>query len=245
MTLSTAALPDSDGTDTTGSGQSIYPLQSRPPHQRIAPALERPEAELQPSANASQDVSPFTFTETFRGYNPGGFDDSTVTTSRIEWGSGPYGSSGGPPLRSLTMSQISRRPAQKDHPFGSTIASETMDPFSQLSIADAGPIHCGRHRSPEHLIEAAEALEERASWLRQLAHRSQTIDSTHYGVQQHVPPLQQVVQPSNPNQLAFGALLTSVAEMPYQFDPTTIFHPDGTLRTGITPTGEYQTWDMD
>ncbi|KAK3616472.1 hypothetical protein LTR56_025940 [Elasticomyces elasticus] len=208
-------------------GPSIYPLPSRPPHQRIAPASERSEAELQPSANASQDVSPFAFTETFRGYNPGGFDDSTVTTGFSEWGSVPHDSSGGPPLRSFTMSQISRRPAREDYPFGSTVTSETMDTFSQLSTADAGPIHSRRRISSEHLIEAAEALEERASSPRQLARRSQAIDSTHYGVQQHVPPPQQMVQPSNPNQLAFGALLTSVAEMPYQFDPTTIFHPEG------------------
>ncbi|KAK3616556.1 hypothetical protein LTR56_025886 [Elasticomyces elasticus] len=143
------------------------------------------------------------------------------------------------------MSQISRRPAQEDQLIGSTVTSETMDTFSQLSTADAGLIHSRWRISSEHLIEAAEALEERASWLRQLARRSQTIDSTHYGVQQHVPPPQQMVQPSNPNQLAFGARLTSVAEALQQSDATTIFHSDGTLRTGITPTGEYQTWDMD
>ncbi|KAK5733345.1 hypothetical protein LTS12_026967, partial [Elasticomyces elasticus] len=237
---STAASPDTDGTDTTGSGQSIYPLPLRPPHQRIAPASERSKAELQTSANASQDVSPFAFTETFRGYNPGRFDDSTVTTGRSEWGSVPHGGSGTPPLRSVTMSQISRRPAQEDHPFG-TVTSETMDTFSQLSTADARPIQSRWRRSPEHLIEAAEALEERASSLRELARRIQSIDSTHHGVQQHVPPPQQMVQPSSPSRLAFGALLTAVAEMSYQFEPTTIFRSDGTLRTGITPTGKYQT----
>ncbi|KAK3622745.1 hypothetical protein LTR22_024679 [Elasticomyces elasticus] len=101
-----------------------------------------------------------------------------------------------------------------------------MDTFGQLSTADTGPIHSRWRTSSEHLIEAAEALEERASSIRQLARRSQTIGSTRDNVQQHVPPPQQMVQPSKPNQLALGALLTSVAEMPHQFDPTTIFHSD-------------------
>ncbi|KAK4888994.1 hypothetical protein LTR27_012170 [Elasticomyces elasticus] len=113
-----------------------------------------------------------------------------------------------------------------------------METSSQVSVADLG--------SPKHLIQEAEALEEKASSLRQLAHRRQTMNASVHDVQQHVALPQQMSQPSNPNQLAFGELPTLKSGWAYQFDPLTIFHPDGTLRTGLTSSGgEFGTWDPD
>ncbi|KAK5697537.1 hypothetical protein LTR97_007675 [Elasticomyces elasticus] len=227
--------PDSD----TGPGRFIHPLPIRRPHQHIAPASERSGAELPPSSDASQDISPFAFTQTFRGYTPGGFDDSNVTAGHSEWGSVPRGGSGGPPLRSLTTTSLTfQRHAPEDHVLNSAPTSET-------GITGSAYSNSRQRRPPAKLIEDAEALEEEASSLRQLAHRRSSFDSNVYNAQQHILPSQQMSQPSNPDQLAFGASPTSMVGSPYQFDPSTIFRPDGTLRTGLTPTGgAYGAWDV-
>ncbi|KAK5745292.1 hypothetical protein LTR17_001453 [Elasticomyces elasticus] len=235
-----AAFPDTDQSDT-GPGRFIHPLPLRRPHQHqhIAPASERSDAELRPAGDASQNISPFAFTQTFRGYNPGGFDDSNVTAGRSEWGSVPRGGMGGPPLRSLTTtSQTYRKPAPEDHVLSSELTSET-------GITGAGYSNARQRRSPAKLLEDADTLEEEASSLRKLAHRRQSFDSNVQSVQQHILASQQMSQPSNPDQLAFGASPTSMIGSPYQFDPSTIFCPDGTLKTGLTPTGgAYGAWDV-
>ncbi|KAK3615661.1 hypothetical protein LTR56_026453 [Elasticomyces elasticus] len=81
--------------------------------------------------------------------------------------------------------------------------------------------------------EFMEALEEQASSCRQLAFQRLNINLDVYGVLQHALLPQQMSQPSNLNQLAFGAPLG----LPYQFDPSTTFRPDDTLKTGYMPTG--------
>ncbi|KAK4903076.1 hypothetical protein LTR27_000004 [Elasticomyces elasticus] len=129
------------------------------------------------------------------------------------------------------------------------------------------------HRSPGHLIQEAEVLEEKAGVLRQLAslrlhdeavrvhnevqrHHEQQ-QQQHYHHHHHVLPLPSSQQPrshpSNPNQAAFGgpSPALSMSSGPecwpsrYQFDASTIFRPDGvTLRTGLTSRGgEFGNWD--
>ncbi|KAK5676524.1 hypothetical protein LTS10_010825 [Elasticomyces elasticus] len=235
-----AGFLDTDHPDT-GPGRFIHPLPLRclNQHQHIAPASERSEAELRPAGHVSQDISPFAFTQTFRGYTPGGFNDSNVTAGRSEWGSVPRGGMRGPPLRSLTAtSQTYRRPAPEDHVPSSALTSET-------GITGPGYSNARQRRSPAKLLEDADALEEEASSLRKLAHRRRSFDSNVQSVQQHILPSQQMSQPSSPDQLAFGASPTSMFGSPYQFDPSTIFRPDGTLKTGLTPNGGmYGAWDV-
>ncbi|KAK3616466.1 hypothetical protein LTR56_025934 [Elasticomyces elasticus] len=184
-----------------------------------------------------QETSPFAFTQIFRGYNPGGFDASTVTPGRSEWDSVPRGGPSAPPLSFLTVSHI-------HHAEGSAATSESMDTLSRESIASSEYAFPRQRRSPNYLIQAAEALEEQASSLRQLASRRSSLDLDVYGVQQHAPLPPQMSQPSNLNQLPFGAPPDPILGLPYQFDLSTIIRPDGTLRTGYMPTGEPGTWDV-
>ncbi|KAK5709468.1 hypothetical protein LTR17_019743 [Elasticomyces elasticus] len=113
-----------------------------------------------------------------------------------------------------------------------------MDTFSQESIAS--------FRSPEHLIQAAEALEERAPSPLRLALRSLSHGPSVHDVQQHASLPKQISHPNSPKQVTFGALPALESGMPYEFDLHTILRPDGTLKTGSTSTGgEDQTWDVD
>ncbi|KAK5678214.1 hypothetical protein LTS10_009384 [Elasticomyces elasticus] len=124
-------------------------------------------------------------------------------------------------------------------------------------------------RSPGHLIQEAEVLEEKAGALRQLASlriydeavRVHNEVQRHHEEQQqqhyhhHVLPLplsqQPRSHPSNPNQAAFGGPSSASMEpgrcpSRHQFDASTIFRPDGvTLRTGLTSRGgEFGNWDQ-
>ncbi|KAK4909050.1 hypothetical protein LTR49_022149 [Elasticomyces elasticus] len=217
---SIVASPDTDGTDT-GPGRLIHPLCNRRPYQLIAPVSERPEDEVRPLPNVTQDISPLAFTRTFRGYTSDGIDGSPVTTGSTEWVPVPCGGSGEPPITSFTMSRT----------------SQAMHTAAR---------HFRWRKSPEHLVKAAEALEERATPLRRLALRSPSHGINDHRVQQHASLPQQMSQPSNPSQVAFGTLPASESGMQYQFDLSTILRPDGTLKTGFTPTGgEVQTWDID
>ncbi|KAK6380040.1 hypothetical protein LTR81_027719 [Elasticomyces elasticus] len=236
---SIAASLDTDGTDT-GPGRLIHPLPIQRSHQLIASVSERAEDEVSPLTNVTQDISSFAFTQTFSGYTSDGIHGSPVIAGPTEWGSVPCGRLGETPITSFTMSQTSRSHAH------STVASETMDTFSHGSIACSGYSHSRWRRSPENLIEAAEAKVEQTTSTRQLALRSPSHGINGHRVQQHASLPQQMSQPSNPNQVAFGTLPALELGMPYQFDLSTILRPDGTLKTDFTPTGgEDQTWDIE
>ncbi|KAK3633279.1 hypothetical protein LTR56_002516 [Elasticomyces elasticus] len=127
------------------------------------------------------------------------------------------------------------------------------------------------HRSPGHLIQEAQGLEERAGVLRQLAslqihddamrvrnevQRHQEQRQYHHHILPRPASQQPRSHPSNPNQAAFGCVVAPASMVSagpglgpsrYQFDASTIFRPDGvTLRTGLTPRGgEFGTWDVD
>ncbi|KAK3618325.1 hypothetical protein LTR56_024719 [Elasticomyces elasticus] len=232
---STAVSLDTDGADT-GPGRLTNPLSIQRPHQLIAPVSERAEDEVRPLSNVTQEISPFPFTQTFRGYTSDGIDGSPVTIDPTEWGPVPCQ----PPITTSTMSLTSRSHAY------STVRSDTMDMFSQGSIASSGYSHSRWRRSPEQLIEAAEAFEERATLLRRLALRSPSHGRNGHRVQQDALLPQQMPQPSNPDLVAFGTLPAIESGVLYEFDLSTILRPDGTLKTGFTPTGgEDRTWDID
>ncbi|KAK3639085.1 hypothetical protein LTR56_012634 [Elasticomyces elasticus] len=102
--------------------------------------------------------------------------------------------------------------------------------------------------SRKDLIRKAEALDGKASSLRNPAYRRQNIEASVHDFQQHVPLLQQISPPSNLEQATFGASPTSMSGWPYHFDPSTIFRPDGTLLADwshVQWKREFETWDLD
>lgn len=162
---------------------------------------------------------------------------SCVATDSSEWSFTFRHSGGGPPLKTMAASQANSRRAQSGRPpsNSATMVSDTVNTRSQRSIAGSWPVYSRQRTSNDHLIQTAEALEEQATSLRQLACRQR----------KQLIQLQQIPQPSNPDQTVFGGMATPSSGPPYHFDPSTTF-PNGTLTTSLAPRVEgYGTWDME
>ncbi|KAK4908238.1 hypothetical protein LTR49_022838 [Elasticomyces elasticus] len=226
-------------------GWSISRLQPMGTNQQIAPTPVRQDGNVCPPVDISHDCSPFPFTKTFHGHDPGVKCGSSTATGSSEWSVIPCYSGAGPPLTTFTATQTGLRPTQSGQPLRSraSMTSDIVDTSGQRGIAGSWPLHLTQHRGKDHLIKIAEALEEQATWLGQLARipRVPGLHESQLGMLQ----LQEISQPSDPNQVVFGALPTS-SVLPYQFNPTTMSRPDGTFGTGFAPRIEgYGTWDAD
>ncbi|KAK5674138.1 hypothetical protein LTS10_013123 [Elasticomyces elasticus] len=241
----TSAFAGSEGTDHQ-PGREIHPLPSlRRPRPHIAPTLKRLDGDGRPLTVIPPETSPFAFTEAFHRHQLGVNDSSPVTAGPSEWSSIPRAAAGGQPLSSMTASQmLGRFTAHGSRIPGSTptTASGSISTFSGGSIAESVRNY-SRQQSPDLLIQAAEALEDEASSLRQIAHHRQSLRTNMQGFEDYgaygapSQPMLNFTQPSNHNQVAFGAPPSLSSETPYQFDPLTMFRWDGSLKSGYTPPG--------
>ncbi|TKA72227.1 hypothetical protein B0A55_07303 [Friedmanniomyces simplex] len=131
-----------------------------------------------------------------------------------------------------------------------TISSDSMSTRSQHGLETAWRPNIPLLTPPDHLIHAAEALEEQAPSLRELAFRRGSLDTSAYELQQQlVPQSQQMLNfsgPNDPDQMIFGAFSAELSYPPYQFDSSTLSTPDATLGTVSTgATDGYGLWDLD
>ncbi|KAK5687513.1 hypothetical protein LTS10_001651 [Elasticomyces elasticus] len=265
---STSSFGDSRRT-SADSGRAIHPLPPRRLYQQVPYELEHPDTLARPLTVVPPERSPFAFTQAFRGHQPGVNDGSPVTTAPSEWSSIPVPSAGDLPLASLTTNQILGRSMLRNQLPGSTptptTASGSTGTFSGGSVANSAGRN-SRPQSPHRLVRIAEALETEASTFRRLAHHRQMEDlqgqasslrllsqqrqsnrTSMEGYEDYGGLAQSMVnyeQGSDSNWITFGD--PAMSETPFQFDPSTILRPDGTLRSGYTPPGvDYGMTDID
>ncbi|KAK4910562.1 hypothetical protein LTR49_020766 [Elasticomyces elasticus] len=203
-----------------GPGRPIPRMPPLDTDQHIAPARDRQEGDLCPPSNIHQDRSPFIFTETFYSHDSDANYGSSSATGSNEGSSIPRHGGSGPPLTILTATQAGPMPTQSGQPprSSATMTSDTVDTSSQRSTAGSWPVYPNQHSGQDPFIQVAEALEEQANSLRQVARHRQSLDL--HESQLYMLQLQQTPQPSNPDQVAFSAMPDASAP-PYHFNPST------------------------
>ncbi|KAK5742800.1 hypothetical protein LTR17_003048 [Elasticomyces elasticus] len=249
------------------SGRAIHSLPPRRLYCQVPTASQHPDSITRPLTVVPPEKSPFAFTQASHGNQPSITDGSPATTAPNEWESVPFSSGGGLPLASMTISQTLGRPTQSNHLPGSTptTASGSIGTFGGGSIPNFAGRN-SRQQSPNRLLRTAEILETEASTIRRLAHHRQMDDlqgqasslrllsqqrqsnrTSMEGFEDYGGLAQSMVnyeQGSDSNWVTFGD--PAMSETPFQFDPSMILRPDGTLRTGYTPPGgDYGMTDID
>ncbi|KAK6390733.1 hypothetical protein LTR65_005337 [Meristemomyces frigidus] len=134
------------------------------------------------------------------------------------------------------------RPQHSARSASAVMSAEPMD-WSRRGSNDWWSTESGNAQTSADLITAAEALEDQAQGLRRQAARRQSGESDDMRSQPASQPSQPVGMRGSPMQTPY---YDSSLRPPDAFDPSAFFHPDGSLRSGLTPSaGSFApSWDV-
>ncbi|KAK5126648.1 hypothetical protein LTR85_009582 [Meristemomyces frigidus] len=191
------------------------------------------------SALPSDLTSPFAFNTSVLRHRSTN-DESPTTVSPEDWSYIPHSNASMHSYHNVPPAPpgSQNRSYHIPHPALSNVTAGSMD-WNRRNSNEWWSNEPGNAQASAELITAAEALEDQAQSLRRQAARQQSSESE--GVRSQT--VSQSPHSKGPMQATF---YDPILRPPSQFDASVYFHPDGSLRSGLTP-GINQfpsTWSM-